>query len=82
MNNSKKPALGKGLSALLENSNTDITSGDTNDNATVGSITSIPVRFIETNPFQPRTKFEKEAIMLSKLIPWGENFIKINAELL
>jgi len=57
----KKPALGKGLSALLENDNTDITSRSesTENPNTLGSISTIEISKIEANPFQPRTKFEQ-----------------------
>lgn len=60
----KKPALGKGLGALLQDSETDITSsGLDSDNAYVaGTVNSIPIVQIEANPFQPRTKFEKDAL--------------------
>jgi len=64
--NSKKPALGRGLSALLENANTDITSSRSDDSGTlpsVGAIASILIHQVETNPFQPRTHFEKEALV-------------------
>lgn len=64
--NSKKPALGRGLSALLENANTDITSSRSDDSVTipsVGAIASILIHQVETNPFQPRTHFEKEALV-------------------
>jgi ParB family chromosome partitioning protein len=60
---SKKKALGRGLSALLENSETDITSSYAlRNNEAVGSIATIPVERIEANPFQPRTHFEKEPL--------------------
>lgn len=60
-NTKNRSALGKGLGALLENTNTDITSkGNSND--VVGSIAMIPVENIEANPFNPRTNFEKEAL--------------------
>lgn len=62
---SKKPALGRGLSALLENASTDITSKSNEveiDNV-VGAVASILIENIETNPFQPRTQFEKEALL-------------------
>jgi len=62
----KKPALGKGLSALLENAKTDITSTNSDDSMnlpTAGAIASILVKQIEANPFQPRTHFEKEALV-------------------
>ena len=61
----KKSALGKGLSALLENSNTDITitnSEPKNNLQLLSSISRIPLSLIETNPFQPRTHFKKEAL--------------------
>ncbi|MGV3629711.1 MAG: ParB/RepB/Spo0J family partition protein [Bacteroidota bacterium] len=57
----KRGALGKGLSALLENAATDITT-KSNDSGIVGSISMIPVDQIEANPFNPRTNFEKEAL--------------------
>jgi ParB family transcriptional regulator, chromosome partitioning protein len=64
MNNNKKNALGKGLSALLENIDTDITSkADLTGSPTiVGAIANIDVEKIETNPFQPRTDFDKETL--------------------
>ncbi len=59
----KRNALGKGLSALLENANTDITNtrleGDTK---LVGSVSTIEISKIETNPFQPRTQFDVDAL--------------------
>ena len=55
----KQPALGRGLGALLENSNTDITSIS---NATTSSVAMVSIKFIEANPFNPRTHFEKEAL--------------------
>lgn len=57
----KKGALGKGLSALLENAATDITT-KTSESGVVGSISMIPISQIEANPFNPRTNFEKEAL--------------------
>ncbi|MCB0477893.1 MAG: ParB/RepB/Spo0J family partition protein [Crocinitomicaceae bacterium] len=57
----KKRGLGKGLSALLENPDTDITSSG-GSSKTVGSVAEIKISQIETNPFQPRTEFEKEAL--------------------
>jgi len=60
-NTNKRSALGKGLSALLENANTDITSNN-NSSDTVGSIAMLSIDKIEANPFNPRTNFEKEAL--------------------
>ncbi|MBI1835717.1 MAG: ParB/RepB/Spo0J family partition protein [Flavobacteriia bacterium] len=61
-NAKKKPALGKGLSALLENANTDITTKNSAVEAVVGSISMLPISSIEANPFNPRTNFEKDAL--------------------
>ncbi len=57
----KKPAMGKGLSALLESASTDITSRS-NDKAVLGNIAMIQIDQIEANPFNPRTNFEVEAL--------------------
>lgn len=64
MTQPKKSALGKGLSALLSNSDTDITSNKdvTGSVAVAGSIANIAIDQIETNPFQPRTDFEETAL--------------------
>ncbi len=63
MSNAKKPALGKGLSALLQNAETDITAKSTEEkNAILGSVAEIPIEQIEVNPFQPRTNFDSEAL--------------------
>lgn len=60
----KKTALGRGLSALLENSGTDITSksklGDVV--AVAGAVSEILIKNIEANPFQPRTEFDAVAL--------------------
>ena len=61
-NTKKRSALGKGLGALLENANTDITSNSTTNSDVVGSIAMLPIENIEANPFNPRTNFEKEAL--------------------
>ena len=60
-NTKKRSALGKGLSALLESAETDITSNG-GGNGIVGSISNISISNIEANPFNPRTNFEKEAL--------------------
>jgi ParB family chromosome partitioning protein len=56
----KRPPMGKGLSALLENANTDITSSASN--GLVGSISNLLIESIEANPFNPRTNFEADAL--------------------
>ena len=64
-NNTKRNALGRGLGALLQSPDTDITTrSDASEEgaAIVGSISEIPVSSIEANPFQPRTHFEEEAL--------------------
>ena len=59
----KKKVLGKGLSALLKNPETDITTNKSNDQGNVvGSVNHIPINQIEVNPFQPRTEFKPEAL--------------------
>ena len=61
---SKKNALGKGLGALLENAETDITSKAGNEtNAQAGLISRIDIDSITPNPFQPRIDFEKESLL-------------------
>jgi len=58
----KKSALGRGLSAILESPETDITSTDISGNYVVGAIANIPLEKIESNPFQPRNQFEEESL--------------------
>ena len=60
----KKSALGRGLSVLLENPETDITltTKKYSEPAVAGTVSSVSVALIEANPFQPRTHFEKEAL--------------------
>lgn len=64
MTTPKKSALGKGLSALLSNPDTDVTAGNPTGvpGAVAGTITNIPVSSIETNPFQPRSDFDEAAL--------------------
>ena len=59
----KKQSLGRGLSALLENSDNDINSAqDSNADQLIGNIIELPTDQIKINPFQPRTNFENEKI--------------------
>lgn len=59
----KKRALGRGLSALLENADTDITSKYSgNETPVAGSVTEIAIASISPNPFQPRKTFSAEAL--------------------
>jgi ParB family chromosome partitioning protein len=60
MNNiKKKGGLGRGLSALLETADTDITSKEVRP---IGSVSQIPINQLEANPFQPRTEFDETAL--------------------
>lgn len=58
----KKSALGRGLSAILESPLTDITSKDISGDYVVGAVANIPLSRIEANPFQPRSVFEEQAL--------------------
>jgi len=68
----KKKGLGRGLSALLDDPATDITTSATVETPVGGSplptrtaspIGMVPVAQIEANPFQPRTHFSEEALL-------------------
>ncbi|MFN3341392.1 MAG: ParB/RepB/Spo0J family partition protein [Flavobacteriales bacterium] len=65
MSKQKKAALGRGLSALLQSSETDITSKYESKkfSEAVGSVALVSVEKIEANPFQPRQHFEKQALV-------------------
>ena len=59
----KRNALGRGLSALLESPSTDITSREYGvAEARVGAVANIPLIQIVANPFNPRTEFEEESL--------------------
>jgi len=58
----KKTGLGRGLSAILESPETDITSKDISGNYVAGAIANLSIRKIETNPFQPREDFDEAAL--------------------
>ncbi len=59
----KKQALGRGLSALLNDSSSDISSAnDKNAAKIVGSIVEMELDLIDVNPFQPRSYFNEEAL--------------------
>lgn len=62
-NTKKRPALGKGLSALLESSATDITSKELGDGSVLGSVAMLRISNIEANPFNPRTDFDETALV-------------------
>jgi ParB family transcriptional regulator, chromosome partitioning protein len=58
----KKKALGRGLDAILQSPETDITSKDISGNYVVGAIANLGIEKIEANPFQPRDHFDDENI--------------------
>ena len=57
-----KRGLGRGLDAILQSPETDITSADISGNYVAGAIAQIDIDKIETNPFQPRTDFDETAL--------------------
>ena len=62
--NHKKSALGKGLSALLDNSEISLpVSNSTHANETAGVVNHLTVAHIEVNPFQPRHDFKEEELI-------------------
>jgi len=63
MTNLKKRALGRGLNAILESPETDITSKDISGSYVAGAIANIPLENIEHNPFQPREEFDETALL-------------------
>ena len=58
----KKRGLGRGLDAILQSPETDITSSDISGNYVAGAVAEINIDFIEANPFQPRTDFDDNAL--------------------
>ena len=59
----KKQALGRGLSALLNESKNDLTGVDEKTaKRAMGSIIEIELNSIEVNPFQPRSQFNEEQL--------------------
>ncbi|OIQ37718.1 MAG: chromosome partitioning protein ParB [Bacteroidetes bacterium MedPE-SWsnd-G1] len=59
----KKQALGRGLSALLKDNNSNINSAsDIDADKLVGSIVELDITSINVNPFQPRSYFNEEAL--------------------
>lgn len=59
----KKQALGRGLSALLQQDTPNINSAqDKNADKVVGNIIELELDLIDVNPYQPRTYFDEEAL--------------------
>jgi len=67
MSTEKRNALGRGLSALLnDNENTHTNKNNVSSGPEVnslGSVNDIKLSEIEVNPFQPRTDFDQEALL-------------------
>ncbi|HFX17623.1 MAG TPA: ParB/RepB/Spo0J family partition protein [Flavobacteriales bacterium] len=57
----KKQRLGRGLSAILNNDEIK-SAGDKGAESVVGNIIEIPLNDVITNPHQPRTQFDQQAI--------------------
>jgi ParB family chromosome partitioning protein len=61
MMSTKKPVLGRGLGALLKDSNK--VNGTDEKSVVVNNLNEILVDDVETNPFQPRTHFDQDALL-------------------
>ena len=60
----KKQALGRGLSAILKDTQSDLNQMDAKTaKLALGSILDIPLEHIEVNPFQPRSKFKEDSLL-------------------
>lgn len=59
MSKQQRNALGRGLSALLENASTDITATESKP---LHSISEILISQVQANPFQPREEFDDVAL--------------------
>ena len=62
MPDKNRRALGRGLDAILQSPETDITSKDISGDFVAGAIAEIDIDLIETNPFQPRSEFDETAL--------------------
>jgi ParB family chromosome partitioning protein len=58
----KRSALGRGLGALLEDSGFESKSRLVSDAVKQPLINEIPLKYIKSNPFQPRTDFDEESL--------------------
>lgn len=69
----KKKSLGRGLSALLDSPEGNTEATATHSMAQHGGIAQIPILQIETNPFQPRTRFDEQALkeLTESIIHYG-----------
>jgi len=64
MSNSKrkKSVLGRGLDAILQSPETDITAVDISGDYVAGAIAELDIDKIEANPFQPRSSFDENLL--------------------
>jgi len=74
--NPKKKSLGRGLSALLdsaEETNDTSTNSAAHSSMQHGGISQILIEQIEANPFQPRTRFDEQALkeLADSIIHYG-----------
>jgi ParB family chromosome partitioning protein len=60
--NKKMIGLGRGLGALLHDSEAVNRQTKGSQFESIGTMTEIELSYIETNPFQPRTRFDEEAL--------------------
>lgn len=60
--NTKKKSLGRGLSALLDSDESAETVTHSAVSTQHGGISQIAIEYIEANPFQPRTRFDEQAL--------------------
>jgi len=58
----RKKALGRGLSALLEGSTSELTGEELPAIPASHMVSAIPLDQLETNPFQPRSQFEEKEL--------------------
>ena len=58
----RRSALGRGLGALLDDSVVDSKPKLVSDSVRQPLINEIPLKYIKSNPFQPRTDFDEEAL--------------------
>ncbi len=58
----RKTGLGKGLSALLDDSEMAQSPRQVNEMVSPGNISHIRISQVEVNPFQPRSEFDKDAL--------------------
>ena len=62
MSDKNRRALGRGLDAILQSPETDITSNDISGEFVAGAIAEIDINLLDTDPFQPRTEFDETAL--------------------